>query len=782
MDTNKLSTKANTLKFLFNNLKNAKVLPILTIHYEEFCKDREVVLNKVKNYFDAKILIIRSSSKEEDTAESSNAGKYESILNVNKNNDTELLQAIERVFNSYEKPQEEEILIQPMLKDIIKSGVVFTCDLDTLAPYYIINYDESDRSDTVTGGSKSSLKTYIYMKESPIKAEEKFLNNIIDCCKELEALFNYAYLDIEFGIDKKEGLYIFQVRPIIVNNKNNLSSLDIKDSLRKICKKVEKLTAPHPNLLGDKTVFGVMPDWNPAEIIGLRPKKLSISLYKELIMDNTWAYQRDNYGYRNLRSHPLMVSFLGIPFIDVRITFNSFIPKKLHDSIAEKLMNYYIDKLINKPSYHDKVEFEIVHSCYYLSLPDKLKELKEAGFTENEIKRIEFSLLEMTNKIIDPNKGLYKIDIEKNKVLEKKFDKILNSELSIVDKIYWLLEDCKRYGTLPFAGVARAAFIAIQFLKSFVDLNIIDEKEYEAFLNSLNTINKQMNFDLDKVFKEKLSKEEFIQKYGHIRPGTYDILSLRYDENYDHYFVGKCSPEDKGIHFTFSELQLQKIDDALVESGIAINAEELIIFIKEAIEGREYTKYVFTKSLSKVLQLVEEFGNRYIVSREDLAFLDIQRIKELYSTLDHRDVKDIFMADIEKNKEFYQYTKAIKLPSLIIKPEDVYQFYLLEEEPNFITLKSIKADVIKEKEIHSIDVKNKIVMIQSADPGYDFLFPKDIGGLITQFGGANSHMAIRCAELGIPAVIGAGEKNFAQWSKSKILEIDCLNKQVRCFE
>ena len=35
--------------------------------------------------------------------------------------------------------------------------------------------------------------------------------------------------------------------------------------------------------------------------------------------------------------------------------------------------------------------------------------------------------------------------------------------------------------------------------------------------------------------------------------------------------------------------------------------------------------------------------------------------------------------------------------------------------------------------------------------------------LVTQYGGANSHMAIRCAELGIPAVIGAGEKSFEEW-------------------
>ena len=80
------------------------------------------------------------------------------------------------------------------------------------------------------------------------------------------------------------------------------------------------------------------------------------------------------------------------------------------------------------------------------------------------------------------------------------------------------------------------------------------------------------------------------------------------------------------------------------------------------------------------------------------------------------------------------------------------------------------------------DVSGKIVCIPSADPGYDYLFSKNIGGLITKFGGANSHMAIRCAELGIPAVIGVGELNYAQWTKATCLEINAMDKKVRCMD
>ena len=64
-------------------------------------------------------------------------------------------------------------------------------------------------------------------------------------------------------------------------------------------------------------------------------------------------------------------------------------------------------------------------------------------------------------------------------------------------------------------------------------------------------------------------------------------------------------------------------------------------------------------------------------------------------------------------------------------------------------------------------------MIESADPGYDFIFTRKISGLITKYGGVNSHMAIRCAELNIPAVIGIGEKNFQEIEAQQALNIDC---------
>ncbi len=767
-------TKAQTLKQIENHIPTVRTLPILILETENFLSDRDKEIRKIRETFGDCPLIVRSSSRTEDTEERSMAGHYCSVLDVRC--DKELEDAITKVIDSYESDENEEVLIQPMLEDVAYAGVVFTADMNTLSPYYVINYEAGGNSDGITSGGTNDVHTMVVFKG--LNSTDGWVSTLISHCRELEDYFKNECLDIEFGVTQTGEVYIFQVRPIVYAKRIGRIPLKLEPVLNKVYKKIEKLQRTHPNLLGSNTVFGVMPDWNPAEIIGVRPKKLALSLYKELITDEMWAHQRANYGYRNLVGHPLLVSFVGIPYIDVRITFNSFIPSNLHQKIASKLADYYIKKLIDSPNYHDKVEFEIVHSCYYLGISEKLKELKQHGFNKDEIKRIEFELLGITNDVLCEN-GFYFEDLKKVELIEQKYDSIVNSKLSIIDKIYWLLEDCKQYGTLPFAGVARAGFIAVQFLRSFVELGIISETEQSHFMASLSTVSKMMNADYRRFLNGEISKQVFLLKYGHIRPGTYDIMSNRYDEDFEQYFMG-AHDFAKSNHVSFSDIQLNTIDELLIDSGIKVSADELLEFIRRAIEGREYAKFKFTKSLSMVLVLMEELGKMYEISRENMAFLDIALVKNLYSSVECVDLKEIFNENIEHNKKMYEYAKQVKLPSVILKPSDVYSFSMLKQEPNFVTQNSVSGEVISK--FASDDLSGKIAFIPSADPGYDYIFNKNISGLVCAYGGANSHMAIRCAELSIPAVIGIGEKEYAKWSNKKRISIDCLTKKISSFE
>jgi len=192
-----------------------------------------------------------------------------------------------------------------------------------------------------------------------------------------------------------------------------------------------------------------------------------------LVTDSIWAYQRHNYGYRNLRSFPLLVHFHGLPYIDVRVSFNSFVPRDIDGDLAEKLVDYYIERLLTRPSLHDKVEFEIVLSAYTFDMDQRLDSLAAHGFSEGERTGLADALRRLTNTVINRKTGLWQADIEKVRVLEDRRQLILGSRMPAREKVYWLLEDCKRYGTLPFAGLARAGFVAVQMLRSLVTAGVL---------------------------------------------------------------------------------------------------------------------------------------------------------------------------------------------------------------------------------------------------------------------------------------------------------------------
>ena len=109
---------------------------------------------------------------------------------------------------------------------------------------------------------------------------------------------------------------------------------------------------------GNLPIFGLMPDWNPVEIIGYQPNQLSYSIYKKIITDSSWRLARSKMGYKNINKQ-LMYNFAGKPYIDTRLSFNSMIPKSINKNLTKKLILSWSKLLIKKPYLHDKIEFEI---------------------------------------------------------------------------------------------------------------------------------------------------------------------------------------------------------------------------------------------------------------------------------------------------------------------------------------------------------------------------------------------------------------------------------------
>ena len=766
-------TKAETLEVLAPLLRHGRVLPQVRFSVGDWRSDAARVLAAVTAApWGSDRVIVRSSARSEDRAAGqSQAGRYDSVPGVSGT--AAIAQAIERVIDSFgdDRRDDDQIFVQPMLERLAMAGVLFSRS-PSGGPYFIVNYDDrSGRSDRVTAGAGDNLKTFLCLRSRP-DACPPALAPVLALASQLEALLACDAIDVEFAIGDDGQLYLLQVRPLAVDRPGRVADAKVDEALADVARKVELLSRPHPYLHGSRAIFGVMPDWNPAEMIGVRPRPLSLSLYRELITDAIWAYQRDNYGYQNLRSFPLLVSFHGLPYIDVRVSFNSFVPRDVPGDLAGRLVNYYIDRLLSEPYLHDKVEFEIIFSCYTLDLPKRLGRLAELGFAPEDLAELSSALRRLTNRIMYGETALWRRDRAKIDLLAQRFPAICNARIDKISRIYWLIEDCKRYGTLPFAGLARAGFIAVQMLQSLVEVGVLTAEERATFMASVDTVGSRIGRDF-----AQLPKADFLARYGHLRPGTYDILSPRYDEAPDLYFDWSSTPPAVSAppRFALSIEQWRHIEQLLKEHELSIDVLSLIEFIKAGIEGREYAKFLFTQSLSYALSLVRQLGEEHGLSAEDCAFLDYGVIRTLYS--ESGSVGETLRQSVAQGKERHALTRNLVLPLIIASPAEVFAFHLPASQPNFITRKSVTAPVASVGD-PSESLAGRILFLPSADPGFDWIFTRGISGFVTQFGGANSHMAIRASELGIPAVIGAGEALFERWQSARKLCLDCTNQQV----
>ena len=99
-------TKGQTLLWLSDKVKKSKVPFLLTFKLCDWKKKPELILKKIKQNFKNKNIAIRSSSINEDTIKTSNAGAFESFLNIPCSKNKLVTGKINKVFNSYKKKYE----------------------------------------------------------------------------------------------------------------------------------------------------------------------------------------------------------------------------------------------------------------------------------------------------------------------------------------------------------------------------------------------------------------------------------------------------------------------------------------------------------------------------------------------------------------------------------------------------------------------------------------------------------------------------------------------------
>jgi glutamine kinase len=793
-------TKAETLERLAPLLTKSEVPRFIRFTVEEWRRgDREEILDRVRHAIGDSDVIVRSSALGEDGAEEALAGAFLSIPNVSSSHPDDLSTAVERVIEDYRKipasPGDDadhlghQVIIQQMIQNVRLTGVLFTQDLSTGAPYYVINYDdESGSTESVTAGSAYSNRTLYVFRDTVSQLTSPRFLQILDAVGEIEDLVHSTCLDIEFALGRDSRVHIFQVRRITTQpNWNRGLTLQIRDTLQSLREALLARYTPESEAAGDDlggAILGNMPDWNPAEMIGTTPKNLAFSLYRTLITDRSWRVARRLMGYRERRGVPLMMSLAGQPYIDVRESFRSYLPAALPSGIGDKLVSAWLERLRHHHHLHDKVEFDVAVTAYTPDFDRSVQEQFPEALTADELNTFRDHLQRLTNDLLKGRVASIGNQIERVELLARRRRKIIGRSPSpSFEMLSELIEDAIDYGTIPFSVLARHGFIATTILRSLVARDVMSQAGVDEFQRSVPTIASELVRDFSRFVNGDLREEDFLERYGHLRPGTYDILSLRYDQRLAG--LTTFAPDRRIPDFTdgyeLKDAVRSEIDRLLVREGIEVDADALLTYCRAATQAREHAKFVFTHNVSDALEIIAALGARHGLSREELSYISVRDFLDAFVEPRGRSIENHLRSLADQGREAHMVTNAILLPSVIDRLSDLVIVPLAVEQPNFITRKSVQGVVVQLRgaDLDPAMVDGKIVAIQGADPGFDFIFSRNILGLITKYGGANSHMAIRCAEFGLPAAIGCGEQIYERVVRAGSVELSCAEGRLR---
>ncbi len=763
-------------------ITKSKIEKMYILPVAEYMRDREAVLRDIAGRFGGDMIVVRSSSSKEDSFKTSNAGHYESVLGIDSADFAQVSNAVERVIQSYRKDGEsienEQVLIQRQARDVRYSGVIFTRDIQGSRPYYLINYDDQGSTDSVTSGRGG--KTLWILKNADFSAFDEPWGSLVAAVQEIELFLNGMALDMEFAVNALGEVIIFQVRPLVASYKHDKRVDDWEFFER--CDSIKNSYRSNINVLNGKSMLlSDMAFWNPSEIIGTNPRELEYSLYQEIITGGAWNQGIAEIGYRRLDQR-LMYRLGNKPYICLEYSFYSLIPQSVPEGLARRLVDFYCDRLREDTTAHDKVEFETAYTTYDFCTDANSRKLMDYGFSGEERAVFLRALFELTESCIYGYDKILEKDLLSLKLLDNLREPIGQAleygGLSIgemLKSVLRLTEGIKRYGTPQFTRQARLAFMARAFCRTLVEAGYFTGDEMDAFMKSINTVSSQFDRDFEKFSDGRMSRNEFNAKYGHLRSGTYDIRTDRYDRMSFRPVSGRRQHAAESVKA--SSLDYERLGRALEDVGFKLGPQEFERFLRSAMEQREYFKFEFTKSLSLALELLIKAGEELDIKRKDLSWLKIEDIRDCAECAPE-EYRDRLTEHLEERREEYAFNRMIILPEVVTCDRDMDIIPVSEARPNFITSKRVEGEVIVLEEEPGADLTDKIVVIPKADPGYEWIFTKGIKGFITRYGGVASHMAIRCAEFDIPAAIGCGEKIYNYVTGMSYIDLDCRNGRI----
>ena len=325
--------------------------------------------------------------------------------------------------------------------------------------------------------------------------------------------------------------------------------------------------------------------------------------------------------------------------------------------------------------------------------------------------------------------------------------------------------------------------MAIALLRSAIREGVLPSDAEARFLGGVATVAGAYADDCGAVATGRMSRADFLERHGHLRPGTYDITEPSYRETPERYLPRMAVAPPRERTHGWTDAERGRFSRALAAAGLPGEISRVEAWMRRAIEGRERAKHVFTRNLSEALDRIRQYGETIGLNGEVLSHVSLDDLRAAACGAAGAEARARLSARSEFNVMAHQDALRVELPPLLCDLRDFRIFHQTESVPSFVGSTAVVATPLDlESAVPPYDLRGRIILIRQADPGYDWIFSHAPAGLVTAFGGANSHMTIRSAELRVPAAIGIGERVFEKLRSASVLRLDCAGRRLEVVQ
>ena len=744
------ASKASWLALVRDSSLSRYVPGFTVITATEWLAQSRECLTQIQQQFAGTQLAVRSSKHNEAAGLPGQAGRYRSCGPVDAANRVALRRAIESVFESYgDLHSADEVMVQVWVADSTATIGVTSADATAYSRTAALSYYVGQSTNAITAGWTNVQRFWLTDNTPPPKRWPSAVRRAFALLAALESALNRTALELEIAVDQRGRLRLLQVTPstrISSHAPVRVSARLQEKSWARAAREFDNRAQPRDGELGRQPLFGLMPDWNTAELLGEHPRPLAASLFDALIGNCAWRQARINLGYRRSAVHPLLGFIAGRPYVDVRASLNSLIPDGITDATARRVIAESINTLAQQPELHDRVETDLFPTCVGFANVGRLQ-LSNAGLSKVGQQAWHAALL-----ALEPSWQTFSTRATAYDGVENFVFGVVNEPRNDDAALAKLSSALGLIGSalaLPFAMHARLAFVARFQLASLVSAGALSQKRLDTILGCVTVVN-----SVDGLIARDA---------GVLRPSTFDIRVQP---------VGHLSGSAKNAtratsRETLTTKEQRAVAALLKPLKLNVDANAWLDMSLRRIELRETYKYRLSIALSRWLSALTDWGKCRKLSVDELSFL---RIKNLT----HNRAPDELRRHITRNQNRYDDEASIKMPLLIANRADIRANTEPALQPTFVGRGRVSGPIaVIDRHTGAQQIApDSVVLIRAADPGFDWIFARPFAALVTCYGGPHSHMAVRCAELNVPCVLGCGETVYNALSTAAGATID----------